>query len=134
MSHTPTLFVAALGLGVSGCAHGAQLDRQLQALAALTQAAREQGAYHCAPEELARAEAELEFAREELALGDRARAEEHLVRADANARAAKTLSGDPACSAAPTSAPEARTPRPAEPISMTRFAPRLGSTDEHAAI
>jgi hypothetical protein len=129
-------YAAALALGISGCAHGRSIDARVTDLAAITREARERGAYRCAPEELALAEAELEFARAELGLGDPARAEEHVVRAYANARAAQRLSADPSCRAASGASPEARHSgrATAERLSMTQPPLRRGSTKEHAAI
>ncbi len=72
----------------------------MQALRGRAQEARAHGAYHCAPEELARSDAHLQFAAIELAEGNPARAQEHLVLADANARAALWLSADVRCPAA----------------------------------
>ncbi|HEX5657281.1 MAG TPA: hypothetical protein VFX59_08800 [Polyangiales bacterium] len=126
----------AAALGVSACAHGGSIEARVTDLAAIAREAREHGAYRCAPEELALAEAELEFARAELGLGDPARAEEHVVRAHANARAALRLSADPSCRAAHDASPEARHQGPtrAERLSMTQPPVRRGSTKEHAAI
>jgi OOP family OmpA-OmpF porin len=131
----------ALALAVAGCARGAAHARSsasgelgLRELAAIALEARAAGAYRCAPEELALAEAELEFARAELGLGDRARADEHVVRARANARAALHLSQDPACRAARSASPEARSParNPGRPVAhrldVTRLPMRRGST------
>jgi hypothetical protein len=131
-----SLRVAALALGASGhvaCAHGPSLGDRMADLDAIAREAREHGAYRCAPEELAIAEAELEFARSELGLGDPARAEEHLVRASANARAALRLSADPSCRASRPASPEASGPSKAERLSMTQPPLRRGSTKEHAA-
>ncbi len=86
-------------LTLLACAHTRQLDQQIQSLRGLTQRAREQGAYRCAPEELALSDAHVQFAIIELAEGDPARAREHLVLANANARAALRLSADETCSA-----------------------------------
>jgi hypothetical protein len=133
----PRMHAAALALGISGgCAHGMSLDQRVTELSATAREAREHGAYRCAPEELARAEAELEFARAELALGDTARAEEHVVRASANARAALRLSSDPRCQAADAVRPEARNVgrSAAECLGMTQPPMRRGSTKDHAAI
>lgn len=139
MTAAARLCRGVLALGVVGCAHARPIDAQLADLAAITREAREDGAYHCAPEELARAEAELDFARAELALGDPARAQEHVVRASANARAALRMSAGSSC-ADPNyrlrdASPEASSldASEAERLSMTQPS-RCGSTTEDAAI
>jgi hypothetical protein len=129
----------ALVFVAAGCAHGKSVDARVAELSAVTREAREHGAYRCAPEELARAEAELDFARAELGLGDPARAEEHVVRAGANARAALRMSTDPTCRDPVGSTPEAhRAPTfpatLAARLSMTQPPLRRGSTKEHATI
>jgi len=124
-------------LGLLACAHTAQLESRIVELRALTQRAREQGAYRCAPEELARSEAHLEFAQRELDQGDPARAREHLVLVSANAKAALRLSGDAGCTAISPSAPEARHQagsRRGLTNNTARLTKRRGSTKEHAAI
>lgn len=136
MSASRLTGLAALALSATGCARGLPLDARVEDLASLTRDARARGAYRCAPEELARAEAELEFARAELGLGDPARAREHVVRASANARAALRLSADPSCRGTRNASPEASNhgPSKAERLSMTHPPLRPGSTKEHAAI
>jgi hypothetical protein len=135
---TPLLLLFfLLPVGLPACAAPQRLDGRLSALRALTEKARARGAYRCAPEELAQSEAQLDFASRELDLGDVVRAREHLVLADANAKAALRLSEAAACAARPTSAPEARL-RVAPLGELTKYAARLmarlGSTKEHAAI
>jgi hypothetical protein len=114
-----------------------RLETQVAELEALTREAREHGAYRCAPEELARSEAHLEFAKRELDQGDRSRAREHLVLVSANARAALRLSGDAGCTAPSPSAPEARSrvgSRGELTNNTARLTQRRGSTKEHVAI
>lgn len=120
---------AAAALGTA-CAHVDQLDAQLHQLQGVASQARTRGAYRCAPEELAEAEAQLEFAAGELREGDPTRAREHLILAQANANAALRLSAGPACT--PRSyAPEAVRAQPSITAQRTL---RCGSTKEHAAI
>ncbi len=147
MNEAHLMCLAALTLGASACAHASTFDARIADLSAIARQAREHGAYRCAPEELARAEAELEFARTERGLGDPARAEEHLVQAGANARAALRLSAEPNCASAREASPRARNlpslarertarfdhPSRAERLSMTQPPLRRGSTKEHAA-
>lgn len=104
--------VALLALGTVslGCAAPRALSARLAEVERLAREGREHGAYRCAPEELALAHAHLEFAHLELAQGDLARAREHLVIADANARAAVRLSAEPSCAQVDADAPEARGP------------------------
>jgi hypothetical protein len=124
-------------LGLLACAHTGQVESRLVELRALTQRARDQGAYRCAPEELARSEAHLEFAQRELDQGDPVRAREHLVLVSANAKAALRLSSEAGCTAASPSAPEARLDlglRGALTKNTAQLTERRGSTKEHAAI
>ncbi len=67
--------LAAAVLGA--CATGAALEREGEALEAHLNAAREAGAYRCAPVALAKSEAHLEFLRSELQKGDARRAAQH---------------------------------------------------------
>ncbi len=64
------------------------------------------GAYRCAPRELALARANLVFARIELGQGDPERAEEHVIVAESNAKAARILSPAARCKQAAVAAPE----------------------------
>jgi hypothetical protein len=150
MSRSPRPFCALAGasrvfgrwatlslLGLLACAHTDQVESRVVALRVLTQRAREQGAYRCAPEELARSEAHLEFAQRELDQGNPVRAREHLVLVSANAKAALRLSSDAGCTAASPSAPEARHHvgrRGALTKNTAQRTKRRGSTKEHAAI
>jgi len=124
-------------LGLLACAHTHQVESRVVELRALTQRARDQGAYRCAPEELARSEAHLEFAQRELDQGNPVRAREHLVLVSANAKAALRLSSEADCTAASPSAPEARHHvgfRGALTKNTAQRTKRRGSTKEHAAI
>jgi len=149
-ARVPTLGSCLLMLlCLPGCAGTQRLETRLSELRTLTHKARAQGAYRCAPEELAQSEAQLEFAARELDQGDPARAREHLVLAASNAKAALHLSADAACSAPSPSAPEAHHlsnaraiaavscavgPRSALTNHAARPMKRPGSTKEHAAI
>lgn len=96
-------------LGFVGCAASSStVATRRYAIEALARTSRERGAYRCAPEELALADAHLAFAAIELRHGDLERAREHLVLADANARAALRLSQDAGCADADDDVPEAR--------------------------
>lgn len=70
-------FVALVVLGLSGCVTGAKLRGDAAQIQKKVANARERGAYRCAPRELARAEANLEFLDYELTQGDFLRAERH---------------------------------------------------------
>ncbi|MDB4987150.1 MAG: Flagellar motor rotation protein MotB [Myxococcaceae bacterium] len=122
----------ALAFALAACGHVRQLDTRVQQLSELTRQARERGAYRCAPEELAEAEAQLEFATRELREGDQPRAREHLILAHANASAALRLSAAAACRATRSYAPEAV--RNEASMITTQLELRRGSTKEHAAI
>lgn len=122
-------------LFVAGCAETRALDDRISTLRSITEKARVRGAYRCAPEELALSDAHLEFAREELAQGDHARARHHLVHARANASAAVRLSADTSCARAeePAAAPkEGRSSSPSE--NSAQRALRRGSSRDNAAI
>ena len=108
MSRLCALLLAGSLAGALGCGGPRALNTQLAQIERIAQDGREQGAYRCAPEELALATAHLEFAHLELAQGDLVRAREHLVIADANARAAVRLSAQLSCAEAGDGAPEAR--------------------------
>ena len=88
---------------VVGCA-GAELDARTSALRDLTQKARKQGAYQCAPRELAAAEAALTFAELETTEGDEARAKDELVSGEKWGEEAVRLSPPDRCAggASPT--------------------------------
>src|SRR6266446_8568081 len=84
----------------SGCA-GLQLEQNVHQVRAIAKEARDNGAYRCAPRELALAETHLEFASTELDQGDYFRARDHLQIADENARLAHKLSPRDKCLAPP---------------------------------
>jgi OmpA-OmpF porin, OOP family len=92
--------VVALTATVSGCA-GLQLTQNVHQVRAIAKEARDNGAYRCAPRELALAETHLEFATVELDQGDYFRARDHLQIADENARLAHRLSPRDRCAAPP---------------------------------
>jgi OOP family OmpA-OmpF porin len=92
------LVAIVAGLALSGCTEAYMLEGRIDGLREITVQAREHGAYVCAPQELALAETNLEFAANDLAQGDQDRVEEHLVIADANAKAALSLSPGTECS------------------------------------
>jgi outer membrane protein OmpA-like peptidoglycan-associated protein len=92
--------LAALAAASSGCA-GLQLQENVHQVRAITKEARDNGAYKCAPRELALAETHLEFASRELDQGDYFRARDHLQIADENARLAHKLSPRDKCTAPP---------------------------------
>jgi hypothetical protein len=135
------------GLALGACVHAGSLETHVHELQAVARQARTRGAYRCAPEELAEAESQLEFAARELQEGDPPRAREHLIIARANAYAALRLS-TPGCTSsvqrrARVSArasggalrPYAPAPVRSEPTMITAQHPLpRGSTKEHAAI
>ncbi|NOY90890.1 MAG: DUF4398 domain-containing protein, partial [Deltaproteobacteria bacterium] len=81
----------------AGCATGSRLSGRIDGLNDIVQQAERNGAYRCAPRELAQARSQLEFARSELNQGDAVRAAEHLEVAEPNARAALRLSPADRC-------------------------------------
>ena len=92
--------VMLAGLGVSGCA-GLELEQNVRQVRAIAKEARDNGAYKCAPRELALAETHLDFASTELDQGDYFRARDHLQIADENARLAHRLSPRDRCVGVP---------------------------------
>lgn len=89
---------AVLAAGVlAGCQRATTLGGRVDAIDDVIAQAERNGAYACAPRELALARAHADFARNELGQGDVSRAEAHFVIAEPNARAALTLSPPERC-------------------------------------
>jgi outer membrane protein OmpA-like peptidoglycan-associated protein len=93
------LLLGLLGPGF-GCA-GLQLEDNLRQVRGIAKKARDNGAYKCAPRELALAESNIDFAEGELGQGDYFRAREHTQIADLNAREAYRMSPPGKCLAPP---------------------------------
>ena len=70
-------FVALVAFGAGSCVTGAKLREDAKLIEKKIANARERGAYRCAPKELAKAEANLEFLSYELEQGDFRRAQRH---------------------------------------------------------
>ncbi|HSS39908.1 MAG TPA: OmpA family protein, partial [Polyangia bacterium] len=85
-----------IALTAAGCA-GAQMRGDVRQVRAIAKEARENGAYKCAPRELALADTNVEFVDRELNQGDYFRARDHLRVADQNAREAYRLSPRERC-------------------------------------
>lgn len=96
-THSPWLPIACLV--VAACSQGTVLRGRIDGINDVIDQAERNGAYRCAPRELALAKAHAEFAATELSQGDPVRAEEHFAVAEPNARAAFRLS--PAARCAP---------------------------------
>jgi OOP family OmpA-OmpF porin len=92
----PAAGVAVLLAATAGCA-GVELESNLRQVRTIAKAARDNGAYKCAPRELALADTHVEFAEGELDQGDYFRAREHMQIADTNAREAYRLSPRERC-------------------------------------
>ena len=90
--------VLLAAFGAAGCA-GVQLESNVHEVRSIAKEARDNGAYKCAPRELALAETHVEFAQRELDQGDYFRARDHVQIADRNARAAFRLSPRDKCTA-----------------------------------
>lgn len=90
-------WIAAVSL--CACSQGTGLRGRIDGIEDIIEQAERNGAYRCAPRELALAQAHAEFAETELAQGDPVRAAEHFSIAEPNARAAFRLS--PAARCAP---------------------------------
>jgi outer membrane protein OmpA-like peptidoglycan-associated protein len=100
MSRLRAAILVVLAAGAVSCA-GRQLEKDVRLVRSITKEARDNGAYKCAPRELALAEAHLEFTTNELDQGDYFRARDHLQIANENARLAHRLSPVDKCLAAP---------------------------------
>ena len=85
-----------VAVAAMGCA-GVEVASNVRQVRSIIKEARENGAYQCAPRELALAETNAEFTETELAQGDYFRAREHLEIADHNAREAYRLSPNERC-------------------------------------
>ncbi len=94
------LAVGLASFGGAGCA-GVQLESNVREVRSIAKEARDNGAYKCAPRELALAETHVEFAQRELDQGDYFRARDHVQIADRNAREAYRLSPRDKCNAPP---------------------------------
>src|SRR6185369_12088756 len=90
-------FAVVLLLVMAGGCAGMQLQSNVRQVRGIAKEARDNGAYKCAPRELALAETHLEFAEHELDQGDYFRAREHVQIADENARQAYRLSPRDRC-------------------------------------
>jgi len=91
----------ALASAAAGCA-GTEVAANVKQVRSMIREARENGAYKCAPRELALAETNTDFTETELDQGDYFRAREHLEIADHNAREALRLSPRDGCGPKPT--------------------------------
>lgn len=85
---TRAILASCLLLALGACSGPRRLQGQLQATHDLIAQAERNGAYRCAPRELALAKANTRFAEIELDEGRLSRAEEHYAIAEPNARAA----------------------------------------------
>jgi outer membrane protein OmpA-like peptidoglycan-associated protein len=94
----------AAALSMSGCA-GTEMQNSVREVRTIAKEARDNGAYKCAPRELALADTHIEFTERELVQGDYFRARDHLHVADHNAREAYRLSPREKC-VAPTTPPD----------------------------
>jgi len=99
MRRVDLTLAAVLALSLGGCARGAVLQGRIDGIRDVVDQAERNGAYRCAPRELAVARANLDFAETELAQGNPSRAEDHFSIAEPNAHAAFRLS--PAARCAP---------------------------------
>jgi OmpA-OmpF porin, OOP family len=85
-------------VAVVGCTSTSALEGRIRSTRDLLEQANRNGAYQCAPRELALGRSHAEFAERELDEAHARRAEEHLTIADENARAALRLSPAERCS------------------------------------
>jgi OmpA-OmpF porin, OOP family len=93
----PASVLVLLGALLAGGCAGSELVAEARGIRGVAKAARDKGAYRCAPGELALAEAHVEFAEQELQEGEYFGARDHLRIADWNAREAMRLSSASSC-------------------------------------
>ena len=91
------LFLLGLTLVVSSCVTGAKLSKDAKLIEQQVATARERGAYRCAPAQLARAEANLEFLLYEIDEGDFRRADWHQRKASENITEALAITDPNEC-------------------------------------
>jgi len=91
------LLLGAAAYAALGCSNAAQLRGQVEGLTKVAAEAKQNGADRCAPRELALAESHLHFATIELEQGFPSAAENHLLIAAPNAKAALFLSPPDIC-------------------------------------
>jgi OOP family OmpA-OmpF porin len=91
------LATASGSFALAGCAGSQPLQARIDAAAAIVHEADENGAYACAPREMALARAHLRFAAAALRRGELAAARDHLAIAEPNARAARSESPPVRC-------------------------------------
>lgn len=109
----PRLLLVALAIvSTAGCNRAATLQGRIDGLRDVVDQAERNGAYRCAPRELAIAQANIDFAETELAQGSIQRAEHHFNLAEPNGRAAFRLS--PAARCAPRGVAIERPPAPGD--------------------
>lgn len=114
MNTSRLVLLVIWSLSLVACAKGPILQGRIAGLNDIVDQAERNGAYQCAPRELALARANLEFAQVELEQGDMPRSEEHIAIAEPNARAAFTLS--PAARCAPRGVAVAPAQAEPEPV------------------
>jgi OOP family OmpA-OmpF porin len=86
------VLLSVAALSVAACATGGKLRENAQVMRSDIEKARRSGAMRCAPKELALAEANLDFADEEVAYGNASRAKQHLTAAERNVKDALRFS------------------------------------------
>ncbi len=107
----------AAGLALPGCV-GQDIRGQAHGVAEIVKNARKNGAYYCAPKELALAEAFLQRTQDELDLGNFIPARDHIGMADENARLAFK-----------NSPPEKCVPKVVLPAAKPKPKPKIGDAD-----
>jgi outer membrane protein OmpA-like peptidoglycan-associated protein len=90
-------FLVTAPLMLAGCSPASKLRGQIAGLDKIVEQAERNGAIRCAPRELAIARSQLQFATLELDQGFVSKAQAHLAKAEANARAADFMSPPQYC-------------------------------------
>jgi len=112
MPRTALPIALAACVAALGCSRAATLQGRIDGLRDVVDQAERNGAYRCAPRELAEAQANLDFAETEMAQGNLDRAEQHFRLAEPNGRAAFRLS--PAARCSPRGVAIERPPQPGD--------------------
>lgn len=97
--------LVAIALLTLGCGRAATLSGRIDGLRDVVEQAERNGAYRCAPRELAIAQSNIDFAETEMAQGNLDRAEHHFALAEPNGRAAFRLSPAARCAPEQVEAP-----------------------------
>lgn len=115
MATRAALLLTSLAIvALSGCGRAATLQGRVDGLRDVLEQAERNGAYRCAPRELALAQANVDFAVVEMAQGNMDRAEAHFALAEPNGQAALRLSPPDRCAPQAVEQPPPPPPAPGD--------------------